>query len=311
MPGGEACIRCATLWLHSREHPHVGPKLAAIANCRPLARACSGPATAGCSCQMPTHAPHPAHAFSGQLPWSLPADAPVGRSAGGIRSLQVSCVHVAGSVSCCAPGVPGRRVHQMSMRGRHPRSLAQPALTSTAAHSRAALRRVVTVSSVTHRWGNLCSTPDRLRDEFLRGDFGHRYWNTKLANCMVGYELQRRLGARGVQVGRRRRHLQLAAQLRALGPMRAFPCQEQGRAHLVSVMSLTCKPYSQLARQAAAAASIPCCRLVLLGPTPPLFTKTCVAELCGGPRVGQDRRVAALALVGAARRGVDVCAPRR
>lgn len=213
-------------------------------------------------------------------------------------------MQVEGSVSCCAPGVPGRRLHQMSMRGRHPRSLAQPALVSPAAHSRAALCRVVTVSSVTHRWGNLCSTPDRLRDEFLRGDFGHRYWSTKLANCMVGYELQRRLGARGVHVGRRRRHLQLAAQLRALGPMRGFPCQEQGRAH-------SCKPYSQLAWQAAAAASIPCCRLVLLGPTPPLFTKTCVAELCGGPRVGQDRRVAALVLVGAARSGVYVCAPRR
>lgn len=60
--------------------------------------------------------------------------------------------------------------------------------------------RVVIVSSVTHRWGNLCSTPDRLRQEFLRGDFGHYYWNTKLANCMFGYELQRRLGGRGVQV---------------------------------------------------------------------------------------------------------------
>ncbi len=59
---------------------------------------------------------------------------------------------------------------------------------------------MVIVSSVTHRWGNLCSTPDRLRQEFLRGDFGHYYWNTKLANCMFGYELQRRLGGRGVQV---------------------------------------------------------------------------------------------------------------
>ncbi|KAI7837586.1 hypothetical protein COHA_008599 [Chlorella ohadii] len=59
--------------------------------------------------------------------------------------------------------------------------------------------RVVIVSSVTHRWGNLCSTPDQLRQEFLQGDFGHYYWNTKLANCMFGYELQRRLGGRGVQ----------------------------------------------------------------------------------------------------------------
>lgn len=122
----------------------------------------------------------------------------------------------------------------------------------------------MTVSSVTHRWGNLCSQPERLREELLKGDFGHYYWVgdswgglmggrpeapvnsqaalprigplaaytvlccslaiqpcpaatgvtltpvpprsppvqcTKLANCVFGYELQRRLGARGVQVG--------------------------------------------------------------------------------------------------------------
>ncbi|GAB4816237.1 hypothetical protein N2152v2_003283 [Parachlorella kessleri] len=60
---------------------------------------------------------------------------------------------------------------------------------------RSAPARIVNVSSVTHRYGVI---GDPWYD-FLRGPQGHSYENTKLANVLFAYELQRRLGRFGVQ----------------------------------------------------------------------------------------------------------------
>ncbi|PSC75141.1 Retinol dehydrogenase 12 isoform B [Micractinium conductrix] len=57
--------------------------------------------------------------------------------------------------------------------------------------------RVVTVTSVTHRMGWIDGAD--VKGDFLCGPGGHFYWNTKLANTLFAFELQRQLGKHGVQ----------------------------------------------------------------------------------------------------------------
>jgi NAD(P)-dependent dehydrogenase (short-subunit alcohol dehydrogenase family) len=61
-----------------------------------------------------------------------------------------------------------------------------------------AIAQVVNLSSVTHRYGWVGDVASFL-PSWCPGSY---YPATKLANCLFAFELQRRLGRHGVQVGR-------------------------------------------------------------------------------------------------------------